>query len=828
MGDKCSICHEKVYLLERHIENAKLCHRSCYRKSELSPQSRLSKRQQYRTFDEEKDSSKFRKLDHDKSESKGKPSDSGPDFWQRRAQAKAKELSAQSQNQNGTSVTKMDDTPSWKKTEPKANLQGKTVNTSANDTVVASSKLTSDKKADFLNQNKQPDSSSRPNKLADKFKELNERYLNASQNDQSVTKSTDSKGTVTSDTRLVANETSEDKKSIAENEKKSPVAKPRQNIFRKEEKMDTSENRVATPPHPRPVPRFKVQIKPKTEQEKDSNKSEETKKETPRSKTPPTKNSELSLPSKEKDSGHPKTPPFNHKEVLKPKSPQQRPKSEFTIKSVSHNKDTDDSSSTSSTPPPLPASVPPKLPTSSPPHLKGTERKSPTASPRGPVKTVHNEKNIAGRLSPKGPNRHIINTSKGAKSSDFAPTKPPRISTNLNDTSKTRDVHPMETDTFTPSKAIVHDPLPQQKAFLMEPKRHNVENEKKNREVFGGLLKSLADVRNKHDTETEKGVTDKNHIASPISKKDANINVDKEKVEVKINTKTEDNVVKFSSKTPQRPKSSFVSGRSEMFLKDDKNESHTNLNKGSHDIKSPTDSKVELKTKVTEKTTVTTKIVTSVAGNDTPEWKRQLDKRKVEQRPKSADILSNRSESDIKPDWQKEAERRMVARKGVYTDPEKVKVDEILKKPDKIAASDTTANKMKPVTRPVSPYHKKAADAIDKYVPPADKGKNETSEQNKEKRRILPVPPQPRDSSPLRQHEEKKKITVGKKFVFEEVEVETIPKKPQRETGPPKSPGPPRPPQPVFVKVRTYFYFCYPVYPKCWDSLNPYHTFPKS
>jgi hypothetical protein len=37
LGDKCVICNNKVYLLERHVEEGKLYHRSCYRHSDLSP-----------------------------------------------------------------------------------------------------------------------------------------------------------------------------------------------------------------------------------------------------------------------------------------------------------------------------------------------------------------------------------------------------------------------------------------------------------------------------------------------------------------------------------------------------------------------------------------------------------------------------------------------------------------------------------------------------------------------------------------------------------------------------------------------------------------------
>lgn len=791
MGDKCSICHDKVYLLERHIENARLYHRSCYRRSELSPQSRLSKRQPQRSADE--DSSKFRRLDHDKNQSNNKQSDSGADFWQRRAEAKAKDMSGQSPNKKVTPVSKVDDTPFWKKTEPPAS---KVPN--ENDVVMHSpkSKPKFDKSGDLFNQNKQSDSGVKTNKLADKFKQLDERNLKASQSDQKVAVSNGIKGLkdTSSQSQSVTTGLSPEKKSVDKNEQKSPIAKPRQNIVRKDEKMDTSESSAVAAPRPRPVPRYQVKIPPASDPDKVSSTTGQTKKDISRPKTPPNKSSDISLPSKGQETEKAKTPPSKHKELSKPSSPQ-RPKSEFTAKSIFHSKDPDSSQSA----PPLPSSVPPSLPTSSPPQLKKSEKTSPTPSPRQPVKMFHKKDNAVKRLSPREPDKPFPDLSKDGKSSNAAPAKPPRISTNLNDTNKTRDISPMETDNFAPAKAVFHDPQPEQKAFVTEPKKHNVGEEKKNREVVGDLLKSLANVRQKRDAESktnEKGVVDQKHGASQITNK----NTDTEKVEIRTKKKIDDSAVKFSNKIPPRPKSSFVSGRSEAFLNEGKTESHTNVNKGGGDGKLVT-GKQEVKTKVTEKTVVTTKTVTTVVEDDTPAWKRQLDKRKADgQRPKSVDVLSIKSEADTKPDWQKEAERRMVARKGAYVDPEKAKIDENLKKQDKI--SDKNNSNTQPAVRPFSPPLKKATDIIDKYVPPVDKSKVEENEKPKEKRRILPAAPQQEDITPPKQQEGKKKITVGTKFHFDEVEIETVPKRPQHHVSPPKSPGPPRPPQPVVTKVR--------------------------
>ena len=812
MGDKCSICHEKVYLLERHIENAKLYHRSCYRRSEISPQSRLSKRQQQRTADEgTKDFGKFRKLDGNKNESSNQQGSSGQDFWQRRAEAKAKGVSSQSANQNSNSVTKVDDDkPAWKKTDTSAKSGAKLTNDSNNDVVMQSpkSKLKFDKGGDNFSQTKQTDNGARPNKLADRFKELNERNLKSSQLDQSAEKPNDKRlvNGASGDFQSQTSGLGANKKVADKVEQKMPLAKPRQNILGKHEKMDTSESSaVVTAPHPRPVPRFKVKVPAVVDQDKSSSKNNEMKKETSRPKTPPTKSSDISLPAKAQGQGKPKTPPFKHKELSKPASPKQRPKSELTFKSVSHKEE--DNMSPSS-PPPLPSSVPPKLPASSPPHVKKTEQKSPTPSPRQPVKKL-NETAIRSH-SPKQHDKLITDTTKGhAKIDNIPPSKPPRFSTNLNETAKTRDITPMDTDTFSPAKAVFHDPLPDQNAFISQPKRHNIDNDNKDKEVFGGLLKSLAGVRNKHDAEkktVDNTAVDKKYGASHSNVAKVNNN-EKEKVELRQTGKKsgDESVVKFSNKPPQRPKSSFVSGRSEVFLQDVKIESHTDKNKISDNIKTPVESKLGVKTKVTEKTVVTTKTTTTVVDDDTPAWKKQLDKRKAEvQRPKSMDVLSHKTESDNKPEWQKEAEKRMIARKGGYVDPVKVKIDETVTHPSKVA--DKNTNSIEPTNRPLSPPQKKAVDTADKYVPPktgrdtpASKDINEGKEEPKVKRKILPVAPESQDLSPPRQQEDKKKISLGTKFVFDEIEMS--PKKPQRHTGPPKSPGPPRPPQPAANKV---------------------------
>ncbi|XP_050390300.2 MICAL-like protein 2 isoform X2 [Patella vulgata] len=59
LGDKCTICDGKVYLLERHVDNNKLYHRLCFRHSVMSPTNKV-----YNSANKDDPSSKVRKLDH--------------------------------------------------------------------------------------------------------------------------------------------------------------------------------------------------------------------------------------------------------------------------------------------------------------------------------------------------------------------------------------------------------------------------------------------------------------------------------------------------------------------------------------------------------------------------------------------------------------------------------------------------------------------------------------------------------------------------------------------------------------------------------------------
>ncbi|XP_053392438.1 MICAL-like protein 1 isoform X2 [Mercenaria mercenaria] len=748
IGDKCTICHEKVYLLERHIENSKLYHRSCFRKSELSPTSKVFKRQPYSPLAEEKNdliSTKHRKIDS--AGDKNVPKEDGLDFWQRRAQQKAKE--SESKRTNETPVVKTESKP-----EPK-------VTTQAVNSDVPIWKRGLEKKDKLFDGGgaKEKEEPKIKTGLADKFKELDQRNLKS-----------------LSDTDHVKNVDKikeRDKKDISDTKKKfeskpvdnkvvSPVAKPRQNVLNRIEKMDTDNNESHVP---KPVQRFQKKdekLSPKASPRKIDHKS----------KSPPT--------TKKNDLTRPKTPPNKHK-------------TEFSLnltnnvgKSVSAHKVDSPSS-----PPPLPANSPPRLPKSSPPKQPFSNQSmdsSPVTSPRTANKqnkaTDKDKPIIKSNIPPSKPPRTLVEE----KPRSPSPVHKDRISKFAD---KGRSTSPMDTsEMHVAPKANIKGPKTEYTAAIVVPNRP--QDEEKNREVFGGLLKSLAGVRQKYDVESDnKG-------------KLTGANSDKEnKSMVKINgaiheehglrqklDKINEPEIKDLNKgrqVPQRPKSSFVSQSSSLFDSEGKRESNV---------------KVDITKKTTTKTTVVTyhigdktkgeetKSVTTATKveDDVPEWKRALEQRKKDQqRPKSADILSEKSDIGNVPQWKIEADKRKEARQGGYVDPEKVKR----------GRDENRNNAALDLSRALSPVGRKKEDISDKYVPPIAEQKIELPQRHKIEYKGDKID---ENQKPAEVH--KKKITVDHKFKFEDIELKPAPKKPPRPATQPSSPksptshGPVRPPPP--------------------------------
>ncbi|VDI29029.1 MICAL-like protein [Mytilus galloprovincialis] len=94
MGDKCHICGDKVYLMERHVDKNKLFHRHCFRHSELSPTSKVFNKSELKKISDKVKSENEAKKQSDKVKSENdtnkaaKSDNKQPDFWQRRNEAR--------------------------------------------------------------------------------------------------------------------------------------------------------------------------------------------------------------------------------------------------------------------------------------------------------------------------------------------------------------------------------------------------------------------------------------------------------------------------------------------------------------------------------------------------------------------------------------------------------------------------------------------------------------------------------------------------------------------------------------------------------------------
>lgn len=705
----------------------------------------MFKRQPNSPFGEDKNdliSTKQRKIESNTP--KKDTQDDGLDFWQRRAQQKAKENESK----------KVADTPVVVKSEskPESKVNTQTVNS---DVPIWKRGLEKKDKLFDSGGDKSKEEQKIKTGLADRFKELDQRNLkslNGTENTRNVEKVQERVKKDISDTKKKFEKPSDNK--LSENRAASPVAKPRQNVPSRFEQMETDTNTNESH-FPKPIPR--LQKKDETFSPKAAPRKIEQKAKSP---TTPRKN-----------------------EFIRPKTPPNKHKSEFSLnltKDITKLSNADKDNSPAS-PPPLPGSSPPRLPISQPPKLLSSV--SPVSSPR----LINKQNKVT-----------TDNDKKPILKSDIPPSKPPRtmVEERTRSPSPKRSVSPMDTsEMHVAPKANIKGPKTDYTAALVVPNRP--QDEKKNREVFGGLLKSLAGVRQKYDQDDD----NKGKLSGAISEKEnkSNIKINGAKHEEETTLRHKLDKVREpekkdlnKGKVPPRPKSSFVSQSSNLFDSDKKKESNV---------------KVDITKKTTTKTTVVTyhkddkskseEIKTTVATvtkvDDVPEWKRALEQRKKEKaRPKSADILSEKLDIGNVPQWKIEADKRKEARQGGYVDPEKVKIDQ-----------NRNRNN---ATRALSPVGRIKTDVSDKYVPPSADQKIELPQRHKieykgenvnENQKPGEVP--------------KKKITLGQKFKFDEIELKSAPKKPPRPaTQPlspksPISPGPARPPPPKTEGVRLLF-----------------------
>ncbi|XP_052267196.1 MICAL-like protein 1 isoform X1 [Dreissena polymorpha] len=813
IGDKCSICSGKVYLLERQIEAGKLYHRACFRNSELSPTSKVFKRH---SVDQEKDlpEQKHRKLEleFDSPEKKS-------NFWQQHNQTQAKQDDASKMEFTVNNVNKASNNEEKlseialpikdvQKKQDAASVISKVLPGFGSDAATNEAKLPKRNKVN----------------IAEKLKELEEQNLkNATAANAAVFKNSDNKAGV-SDKSSVLGKDTQSKSDIAS----QPKPKPRVHVATTSEKMVTDE--PVSPSQPKPVPRFQ-------------------------------KSSEVASPQSTpmKDVNRSKSP-VEHRE--KKITPPMRPKTQFVPL-----KDTNASTESGSSLPPLPSSTPPKLPDSQTPKLSHHKKI-----------TIVSQKASSKQLSP----IDDVATSSGTNASGFAlhkpPSKPPRVTAVLDNQS---NVKPMDINEIRePAKAMNKDPAIG-KSVALDVTRP----EEKEKEVKGGLLKSLADVRNKQETvgDVKTGGV-KTRVFTKIGEKsDSSHNFS-------AGTESSDKKLDSAKTQPPRPKSAFVPSASSLtadtsvsappgvtqvttttktttktkvFHNYKKSEPSNGIEAKTETKKSDSGSDVpEWKRKLEEKNLqkdrpksadllidkpksdvqvfhnykksepsngieAKTETNKSDSVSDVPEWKRKLEEKNMQKdRPKSADLLIDKPKSDVQVlDWQKEAEKRKEARKGSYVDPEigpgvvnvnnnnkqersdnVIQSNQQLRKPARPKTEDVSDEHIpkRPEKGPTIPERPKTQADMIKTSPKLSDQNNRISEPTKSpERRKIHVSDTKFNGTEVKDEEvHKKKITVDTKFKFEVIDSKKGPEKPPAPSvlaEMPKStkPHPARPPPPA-------------------------------
>ena len=603
MGDKCGICKNKVYLLERHIENGKLFHRTCFRKSELSPTAKMLK-----------------KAESEQQETKDTKQ---PDFWRRRADAKKSEQEKKEEANR----------------ESKEKLEAETVRTNKA------------KSLNFLDHDK--------DNTRSHLKEIPQRQ--------------EEKMEVSYSNGVHKNDNGKDDSSF-----KRPVPRTRTSVSSAfTEKTDESKNSHNEPEKRSFMPKFEFKSKivstaPKacvtSKVDMDDSKPQPSVRH-----SAPLKPSGLSEPSSHHPTHHPT------------KNPTQHP-------------------SESGSPPPLPKNQPPTLPVPS-------KKESPDLNKR-------KSSGLNAKTSPKQDRLSALlaRDSQHISSQDHKKSEPSSFESENKKShgfKHSADAKPSLSELNIGRKASTDSEEPV--AVLMSP----VSPEPHDPKVLGGLLKNLAGIRKKKNSED-----------GGITKKEKFLKEEELKPKKDLDGKTE----KVTSDGRKEVKS-FFSNTTSKEKADKRTEKAKSVDFLSDKKFSFGDKKESDKSKITEP------VKTNVSTEEVPAWKKALEeqKKKKAERPKSADLLTEKTEDkrrvvsmdavkekDERPAWQIEAEKRKAARQGGYIDPEKAKLEK--------------------------------ANAKDNEEP--------TKTGDMKKLNIIPVSPPPKKEESKPSEPEKKKISVGKMFKF--------------------------------------------------------------
>lgn len=688
MGDKCHICGEKVYLMERHVDKNKLFHRHCFRHSDLSPTSKVFNKSELKKITDKVKSENEAKSSSEKTDTK-------PNFWQRRNEAKRMErMEIENNTENKQGVLHIPEKDN--KTEKK------------NDSKLLPEKedKTTEKKEDKLVPEKE--NRTKEKKDFSDFRKSSE--ITSHKKDRPL------------DLKVEAGVKVKKSHDIKPTPRKHKVHKS------EPEPMETNEvNEVKL----KPVP-------------------------TPRN------------PSEEKD--HSRANNF----LLKTKN---RLKEKNHSSSI-EGKQSPVSPLTPSSPPPLPSQPPPseliKSDLTSPKHdIKFSAIKGDTSTVSSSVTVDLRDKSKSSDIKSSGisakssrnsesPDRgYQMLSSSGvsgkysanSKSPKASPRSPHKFDLGTQNSNGHRTVSPFSPtskhSTFddkvnhaievTKNSSNSHETV----AVVFQPSQK--QQEENDKQVLGGLLSNLANIRRKKISETspvdepqDSNNQNRGQVKSAILTNTVRDNDQKHSVDKDSSVKNDSNVPEWKRQLERnkvsRPKSADI-----LSDKKERSKSPVKVDQAKH----------RPKTEVT-------------------------------QRPKSADLLADKFKTEQKPQWQIEAEKRMEARKGGYKDPEKRSVVDTGKQQN----GETDHNRK---SAPIKPSRVDIKIIDDKQ---------DSSNINK---RVLPSIPN--QAGEKKSDQEKKKISVNVKFDFSKdggiIKQEKV--KPPRP--PPISPGshrsPARPPPPL-------------------------------
>ncbi|XP_052069211.1 MICAL-like protein 1 isoform X3 [Mytilus californianus] len=662
MGDKCHICGDKVYLMERHVDKNKLFHRHCFRHSDLSPTSKVFNKSELKKIsDKVKSENETKKLsDKVKSENDtnkaAKSDNKQPNFWERRNEARKilKMDTEESVPSKGTANQDKNSSKSTNKDISKPDI----IVTSDNNISKDAAKSKKERPSDLNLETKVDTKKSSPLPSPRKPKTSNVEPMDTSE-------ISDVKLKPVPTPRIVRDEkkTSPLNGILSKKREKSPGKSP---FLSPNQGLKLSSSSDMSPLSPPPLP----------------------------SQPPPPQLTKSNLLSPESDAvGTSAKVTANFGEKSKPltshgrKSPQTSAKNEVSSSRSSNSPDRGSS-----------VFISPRTKEFSP-----TFSDSSASSDSSKFSSSSKE----NKTSPKTTNQRSSNFSPPLSKPKFGDKRQMSVEEAIDLTKNDTNRNEMVAVVFTPS-----------------PKEEN------DKQVLGGLLSNLANIRRKQkpsdtspsedllnqrnttgaldiQSRDQKGQVKSAIFTKPLSESDQNKHSVNKESHLKNISKTDTDIPEWKR---QLEKNKNLRPKSADILSDKKTSetSKTQLEKDAH---------LRPKTEMS----------------------------KVSPRPKTVDVLSDKFKTDQKPQWQIEAEKRMEARKGGYVDPEKVRPqidvgkDQLRPKEETKLPNDRSSTPLKPsrVDIKITDDKRESANVQKRILPTipslTEKGDNKDDIQDKKK-----------------------------------------------------------------------------------------------